>query len=95
MTCISLFSGSKHYYYYYYYYYYGSWFELLVARMFCCATAGLKLLNAPHVFDPGFRVQEVVKVLGLPVGSIVVPFCGWYLGSYKVNPKRNYLGACG
>ena len=22
-------------------------------------------------------------------GSIIVPFCGWYLGSYKVIPERN------
>ena len=31
----------------------------------------------------------------LPMGSIVVPFCGLYLGSYKVIPKWNYYGACG
>ena len=31
----------------------------------------------------------------LPIGSKVVPFCGSYLGSYKVIPKRNYLGAYG
>ena len=36
-----------------------------------------------------------VSGLGLPVGSIVVPFCGSYLGSYKAIPKRNYYGACG
>ena len=24
----------------------------------------------------------------LPLGFFVVPFCGWYLGSYKVIPKR-------
>ena len=28
-----------------------------------------------------------------PMGSIVVPFYGLYLGSYKVIPKRNYYGA--
>ena len=31
----------------------------------------------------------------LPIGSLVVPFCGLYLESYKVIPKRNYLGAYG
>ena len=31
----------------------------------------------------------------LPIGSGVVPFCGLYLGSYKVIPKRNYYGAYG
>ena len=31
----------------------------------------------------------------LPTGSIVVPFCGLYLGSYKVIPNRNYYGASG
>ena len=29
------------------------------------------------------------------LGSIVVPFWGSYLESYKVNPKRNYFGAYG
>ena len=30
-----------------------------------------------------------------PIGSLVVPYGGSYLGSYKVNPKRNYNGAYG
>ena len=34
------------------------------------------------------------KVL-LPIGSIVVPFGGSYLDSYKVTPKGNYYGAYG
>ena len=29
------------------------------------------------------------------MGSIVVPFCDAYLGSYKVAPNRNYFGAYG
>ena len=29
----------------------------------------------------------------IPRGSIVVPFWGSYLESYKVIPKRNYYGA--
>ena len=29
----------------------------------------------------------------LPRGSVVVPFCGSYLGCEKVIPKRNYNGA--
>ena len=36
-----------------------------------------------------------LEASGLPIYSIVVPFCGSYLGSYKVIPKRNYYGACG
>ena len=31
--------------------------------------------------------------INLPIGSIVVPSCGSYLGSYQVIPKRNYHGA--
>ena len=31
----------------------------------------------------------------LHIGSKVVPFCGLYLGSYKVTTKRNYFGAYG
>ena len=33
--------------------------------------------------------------LWLSIGSKVVPSCGFYLGSYKVIPKRNYFGAYG
>ena len=44
----------------------------------------------------GFRVSGLgVHVWGLPIVSMVVPFCGSYLGSYKVVPKRNYYGAYG
>ena len=32
---------------------------------------------------------------GLPRGSIVVPFWGSYIESYKAIPKRNYYGAFG
>ena len=35
------------------------------------------------------------QVLQLPVGSMVVPFGGSYLESYKVSPKRNDHGAYG
>ena len=31
----------------------------------------------------------------IPKGSIIVPFCDLYLGSYKGIPKRNYFGAYG
>ena len=31
----------------------------------------------------------------LPIGSIVVPFCGSYLGSYREIPKKNYNGDLG
>ena len=43
----------------------------------------------------GIEVLISTLALGLPIGSIVVPFCGLDLGSYKVIPKRNYYGACG
>ena len=36
-----------------------------------------------------------MEAVPLPIGSIVVPCCGFYLGSYKVVPKRNYYGADG
>ena len=29
----------------------------------------------------------------IPISSIVVPFCGSHLESYKVSPKRKYYGA--
>ena len=34
-------------------------------------------------------------VIEIPIGSILVPFWGSYLESYKVIPKRNYYGAYG
>ena len=40
---------------------------------------------------PWFRILGCLYGLGfrgLPIGSIVVPFCGSYLGSYKVVPKK-------
>ena len=49
----------------------------------------------------GFRVKGSESwayskfFLGLPKGSIVVPFWGSYTESYKVIPKRNYYGAFG
>ena len=30
-------------------------------------------------------------ITDLPIGSKAVPFCGLYLGSYKVTPKRELL----
>ena len=43
----------------------------------------------------GFPLPIAQGGSGLPIGSMVVPFCGSYLGSYQVIPKRNYLGAYG
>ena len=43
------------------------------------------------LFNRGFEVQ----LKGLPIGPEVVPFYSLYLESYKVIPKRNYLGAYG
>ena len=38
---------------------------------------------------------HVLVSVGLPIGSLVVPFYGSYLETYKVIPKRNYDGANG
>ena len=36
-------------------------------------------------------LAEVLGILyAVPIGSLVVPFRGLYLGSYKVIPKSNY-----
>ena len=52
----------------------------------------------PYYFG-GNSLMVVKTRLGLPGapprGSIVVPFGGPYLESYKVIPKRNYYGAYG
>ena len=40
-------------------------------------------------------LRKNVKRIIIPIGSKVVPFYGSYLESYKVIPKRNYLGAYG
>ena len=39
----------------------------------------------------------LLMMSSLPIGSIAVPFCGSYLGSYKVMviPKRNDYGVYG
>ena len=40
----------------------------------------------------GCRASASLGPLNLRIGSIVVPCCGLFLGSYKVIPKRNYYG---
>ena len=52
---------------------------------------GLQLPFYPEIPKP---LSQPVD-LKLPRGSMLVPFCGLYLGSYKVIPKRNYNGAYG
>ena len=39
--------------------------------------------------------RSLSALVALPIGSLVVPFCGLYLDPYKAIPKRNYLGAYG
>ena len=51
-------------------------------------------LVAPHQ-ERKTEVQLGVTVLKLPISSIIVPFCGLYLESYKVIPERTYYGAYG
>ena len=46
-------------------------------------------------FSLGVASLSCQATLYLPIGSIVVPFGGSYLESYKVLPKRNYYGAYG
>ena len=46
-------------------------------------------LRNPHDF-PGNRINLAVCTYHVPRGSMVVPFGGSYLESYKVIPKRNY-----
>ena len=55
-------------------------------------TLATILLSAQPTPSIGFKVIRDTK---LPIGPSVVPFCGLYLKSYKVIPKRNYLGAYG
>ena len=56
------------------------------------------------LFRRGFAVKDyamllvllmtLIRIMGglqVPIGSVVVPFCGLHLGSYKVIPKRNYM----
>ena len=37
------------------------------------------------------RGFQMFRVLALPIGAKVVPFGGFYLGSYKGNPKKELL----
>ena len=42
-----------------------------------------------HGSQPPCKIRAIMGVEAIPIGSIV-PFCGLYLGSYKVVQKRNY-----
>ena len=46
----------------------------------------MNLTSDPYYAHFGFEAIP-------PTGSMIVPFCGSYVGSYKVTPKRNYNGA--
>ena len=74
----------------------------------CCTPEKLKVTCSTTNGKASVLLTRTVRTLGcrpsgqasaiepsLSMGSIVVPFCGLYLGSYKVIPKRNYLGAYG
>ena len=50
---------------------------------------------SPHVKRIQLDLEFSIPAYRLPIGSRVVPFCGSYLGSHKVIPKRNYYGAYG
>ena len=55
-------------------------------------AAVLSLVAFP-VIPKGSQQFPRNGLLELPIGSIVAPFRGLYLGSYKVIPKRNDYGA--
>ena len=50
---------------------------------------GLNGVFSLSVIPRGYRADARLQ------RRLVFPFCGLYLESYKVIPKRNYLGACG
>ena len=53
-------------------------------------------LGTRHFAEPaGDAPGPSVSAKPLPIGPKVVRFCGSYLGSYKVIPKRNYFGSYG
>ena len=58
-----------------------------------CTNAQLRSTMA--AVEPELKVYRasIDFAVYLPIGSIVVPFCGLYLGSYKVIPKGIYYGA--
>ena len=60
--------------------------------------ASSRSLAACHLYSLGTKLRAWgsfgVQAL-IPIGSIVVPFWGSYLESYKVTPKRMYYGAYG
>ena len=55
--------------------------------------AAILLLVAFLMMPKGSQQFPRNGLLELPIGSIVAPFRGLYLGSYKIIPKRNDYGA--
>ena len=47
-----------------------------------------------HTFEANATESSCVP-RALPIGSMVAPFGGSHIGSYKVIPKRNYNGTHG
>ena len=45
---------------------------------------------APRPFVDSVNTEGPILDLtqAIPIGSLVVPFCGWCLGSYKAIPKK-------
>ena len=57
-----------------------------------------KLPSNSYVLEKRIATDHAAKLsrtMRLPIGPEVVLFYGLYLESYKVIPKRNYLGAYG
>ena len=61
----------------------------------CIILAVLLELGASGYRLTGLRLVQEQTTSVYPIGSMVVPFCGLYVGSYKVLPSRNYYGAHG
>ena len=40
-----------------------------------------------------YSLSTLEAFKALPMGSQVVPSCGLYVDSYRIIPKKNYLGA--
>ena len=64
----------------------GALVSVVLARL---DTRTFDLDHVPRAIQLRARVDEFT----IPIGSIAVPFCGSYLGSYKAILRRNYNAA--
>ena len=75
------------------------WLHLMPILMSMCIAAFGCCLELVEFWLGRLRSEVSANSLKgpkyLPIGSIVAPFCGSYLGSYKVIPKKEYSEAYG